>query len=814
MPWLLLGACGLAGMQAQALDVKLLARDGEGVERKPAAITTGVPFAKGAVTNVAKLAARVQGKAVPAQFLKTVPWEDGSVRWALMDLQAPVPAGGATEVVVSDGGGNPAPASPVQVTDTPDRLKVSTGPLAFTLNKAKFNLFESLLVDGKEQLTAAGRGLLLLKSGGATNYPFGGEVTAGAPTEVKVEQAGPLRVLVCAKGKFPGVHNDLLAYTVRITAYAGQKFLKVQVWLENNGALGYYFQDKPNPTVPEWFAFKGFAVDLGLAGGSDLAAACEGVATNGSLKVTQICLQGRKKAERPGLTINTYADLDYSITSRGAVLKKGDRTDGVVTLRGPSSALTVAVRDFWQNNEKSIEYDAGALRIWLWPTEGRWPRIDLERATWDGQPVPGTHETPATPKPIVGPYYLLAGSTHKGHEFILDFSGRSTSEAQAELCAPVRALPAAAYLAATEAAGLIAPVGVKSADDDCNAKLAAWERMGRSATDPTNSANIYLAQKVAIEDGGYGRCAADGFGWMDFGDLPLPSMGPVGLHYDWTRVVLLNALRYGDLRALTFGAQMARHRIDIDQHWSDRDLPYARTGQRESGFPCAHNKLLRWVPWGGRSWIGGAELYYMLTGEPKALECCQRTGEGLKALNPAGSIEGTALMCSSYASVYRLTGERRWIDDAVKLFTNSLQGRIANYGPFLHNPRAQFQSQDYLGEDMQYCYSLATFCDLHYESGSEAVFKLLKGACDQPFPESFFDAPIFLADLYGYVGWRTGDRALLDRAVESFADGFVESRCPPVFLPRNSTWTRTAAMQLQADQLFQVALWRMGAAGK
>jgi hypothetical protein len=308
--------------------------------------------------------------------------------------------------------------------------------------------------------------------------------------------------------------------------------------------------------------------------------------------------------------------------------------------------------------------------------------------------------------------------------------------------------------------------------------------------------------------------AADGFGWMDFGDIPLPGTGHIGLHYDWTLIVLLNAVRSGDLGAMKLGEQMARHRIDVDQYWSDRELPDVRTGQREGSFPAVHSRLLRWVPWGGRSWIAGVALHYMLTGEPKALECCRRTGEGLKALNPRGSIEGTAQMIASCCTMYRLTGEKKWVDDGVRLFTANLMPRVKNHGPFMHNPRGQFVSQDYLGEDMQYCYSLATFCELHHLSGNEELFKLLKESCATPFPDSFFDAPVFLADLYGYVAWKSGDKELLAKAVDSLADGFPESRCPPVFLPRNSTWTRTAAMTLRTDHLFQYAAWKMNPPAK
>jgi hypothetical protein len=67
---------------ASAAETKLTVEDFAKVERKGGTVTTGVPFAKGALKDVAKLSVSVGGKKIPAQFIAICPWDDGSVRWA------------------------------------------------------------------------------------------------------------------------------------------------------------------------------------------------------------------------------------------------------------------------------------------------------------------------------------------------------------------------------------------------------------------------------------------------------------------------------------------------------------------------------------------------------------------------------------------------------------------------------------------------------------------------------------------------------------------------------------------------------------
>ncbi|MHC4916190.1 MAG: exo-rhamnogalacturonan lyase family protein, partial [Planctomycetota bacterium] len=349
-----LAVCALAP-SLRAVEVKLEGAEAAKAARAPAVVTSGIPFARGVLKDVSRLSVKVDGKALPAQFAKTVPWDDGSVRWALMDAQVELPASGKVELTVTDSGGNPAPASPAKVAESADAVTVSTGPLVVVLGRKKPGLISSLKVDGKELLTSSGKGLVLVKAGG-------GEVLASPPAEVLVEHAGPMRVTVCLRGTFPGVHKGLLRYTARVSAFAGLKHVKVHLWLENHGA------DGQGKVKPEWFAFDGMAVDLGLELGEGMTARCEGVEGQGELKVLQLCLKGKKSPHF------TDRNLEYVISGPGGKSKKGERTDGIIELKGSAGKMTAGVRHFWQNCEKAIEVRGGSLRLWLWPTEGQWPR--------------------------------------------------------------------------------------------------------------------------------------------------------------------------------------------------------------------------------------------------------------------------------------------------------------------------------------------------------------------------------------------------------------------------------------------------------
>lgn len=159
--------------------------------------------------------------------------------------------------------------------------------------------------------------------------------------------------------------------------------------------------------------------------------------------------------------------------------------------------------------------------------------------------------------------------------------------------------------------------------------------------------------------------------------------------------------------------------------------------------------------------------------------------------------------------MYALTADRRWLDEALSLFTRHIVPVWQRQGPYLHNPADQFRGQGYAKEDIKYCYSIAMLCQLHHLTGDANVLKLLtEGAEGEYSSESFFEAPIFLSGLHAYVGWKTGSREQLARGAERFAEGFPESKCPPCYIPNNSTWSWQSAMYLRSGHILQTAFWK------
>ncbi len=801
--WLAALCVAAAAGAARGAEVRLTVGNDARAGRTGGIVTCGVPFARGVVRDLGRLSATCAGKATPAQFTLLAPWDDGSVRWALLDTQVDVPAAGGTELLVRDDRGNRAPEAPVKVTRTPGAVEISTGPMRLAVDTKRFTLLSSVQVGGKELIGPGGGGLVLHTADGK-------RVAAGPPETVRVEQAGPMRAVVMLRGKFPRVHDGLLGYTVRISAYAGRPAVKLRVWLENHGQHGYAPRDKPY--TAEWFAFDGLEVELGLSLGGAVTAECEGARATGKLKVLQICKPAKERHD----PAYGYANMAYAVTSGTRTLKQGDRTDGVVSLTGSGVKLTAAIRHFWQNYEKAIELDGDKLRLWLWPTEGQWPR------TFIGHACPGYATRQMHPLMKKG-LYNLPGSVHKGHEVMLDFSGRVPGETSAELSRPLFALASAEYYASTEAApGRFVPPRVRTGDAECDAKLDAWVRMTRSASDPQGASSIWRCRRDASKPG-YQWAYGYAYGWMDFGDLPVPGSGTVSLHYDWPYVMMVNLLRTGDLNCLRLATEMVRHRVEVDQQWSDRARPEYRGFQRV-GFTYAHFHCERFnysaQPSVRSTWLVGPILYYMLTGDAKTLECIRRAvtflpkewerifaSDDYYMRRIPGDMQTVARSIFAYCAMYDLTGEKQWLDRATRMFHRCVLAKAKNLGPHLHD-RNQIRSQGYTRDDVKYCYSIQAFCELHHHTDDPKVLALLRAGCDTEFPENFFDAPLFLADLNAYVALKTGKSDYLDRAVQHWIAAFPESKSPPVYLPANSQWSRRAAMILRTGHLLQYAHWK------
>ena len=185
-------------------------------------ITSGVPFPKGVLgadSNLRLLDAG--GNELPLQTRTLARWNDGSVKWALLDFQG-----------AADGRYTLEYGNEVKRRDTPPRLAVSetaegveviTGPLKVIVSKSRYGFPGEVWFDedkdgkfdSREKLSEAGAFFVRDLEGNAYS-------SAVRPDEVVLEEAGPLRAVVRISGGHARNGRRLFAYTTRLHLYAGQ----------------------------------------------------------------------------------------------------------------------------------------------------------------------------------------------------------------------------------------------------------------------------------------------------------------------------------------------------------------------------------------------------------------------------------------------------------------------------------------------------------------------------------------------------------------------------------------------------------------
>ena len=162
-------------------------------------------------------------------------------------------------------------------------------------------------------------------------------------------------------------------------------------------------------------------------------------------------------------------------------------------------------------------------------------------------------------------------------------------------------------------------------------------------------------------------------------------------------------------------------------------------------------------------------------------------------------------------ALYDLTAEKKYLGDAMTLFNKHIALQWKARGPHLINARSKSKYAE--AEARAYCYGIEALCRLHQQSGDKNLMKMLTEGCRKDFPEAFYDAPLYLAGLYAYVGHKTKNQDYMEEAIEAFLEGFPESQNPPCFFGSN-TWSQQSAMLMRSGLVLQYATWKSKTAGK
>lgn len=380
-----------------------------GIARSQDPVTVGVPIADSSgISSTSQLG--LAGATV-GQFRVLGRWPSGNIMWVLVDTQADLPAGGQNaSIFVTTGSGNFG--GPNLAVDNGSNITVNTGPAQFTIRKANFNLFDSVVVNGR-QLVSPGSSSGLVMMGpapgattcGVCNVPYA-SVNDPASTAV-IEENGPVRAAIWVSGSHVDTAGHAyMHYTVRMQFYKGKTYAKIQVILRN--------ADETMNTAGDFnSAFKGFAsyearITPALGSGrtfnigSDTATSVSGAfsgsenaylyqaysnnmewadwnITNCSPTVTGRCaasyIARTPTSGSSGSYTYTYAQDGYQIVHGSSVLLQGNHTkypQGWADLSDSSGAgIEVGVYQLAGYWPKSLQFVNGGseVRIGIWPDQ-------------------------------------------------------------------------------------------------------------------------------------------------------------------------------------------------------------------------------------------------------------------------------------------------------------------------------------------------------------------------------------------------------------------------------------------------------------
>ena len=276
-----------------------------------APVRSGVPFARGVLGSSAHLRLLDAGGAeVPLQARTLGRWDDGTVKWALLDFQTP--ASDPERTYTLEYGTEIARAehdTPLTVLDDDGAVTVDTGPLQIRFDRSRFAPFAAITRGGRPYLSGA---RVVLTDAAGNEY----RSTNGPAESLRVEEAGPLCCVVASEGTHrSGDGARLFRSIFRVYAYAGLPFVRIDHTFVNDDRAAF-------------------------------------------TSIASLVLQIDTPSGSPERTELRQTHADRAVVD-GTV--RSERLDG------RDGAGQVEVADFWQQYPKSLRTHTGGIEIGICP---------------------------------------------------------------------------------------------------------------------------------------------------------------------------------------------------------------------------------------------------------------------------------------------------------------------------------------------------------------------------------------------------------------------------------------------------------------
>ncbi|GAM10587.1 hypothetical protein OR1_02876 [Geobacter sp. OR-1] len=651
-----------------------------GIDRKHEFVRIGVPCPKGALLDTAGLqllSPENESQQLQSQILKK--WQDGSVKWLLIDFAATVPANSNRLYrLIEQNDSTKSELRPIQITKGSDHWRVSTGAAEFVIDIREYRPFRSIIVGNEELLTGDGS-FCLFGADGKNLKPI--------IETIEVESEGPIRSILRIEGRFESERRNSPRYVSRIHFFADSSYIQLEITLQNPGAAshpgGLWDLGDSGSLL-----FKEFSLvfPLNPSGTSRIhcspepdLSAFEFDVSSGGMRIYQESSGGHNWDSPVHRTRDGNVRLrfsGYEITRGGETVATGKRATPIVWYDNGDAGVSVAMPCFWQEFPKAFSIDKDDLKVEFFPGCS-----------------PDLHE--------------LQGGEQKTNSLCLDFA--ACPETLAWVRAPLIAVPSPET---SHNSGVFIDLPYLHGD--------------KNVTD--------LVDRFVTADDLYKkREVVDEYGWRNFGDLyadheavyhkgTTPFVSHYNNQYDGVGGTYRKFFATGDPKWGEIASALARHVQDIDSYHTDNDreeynrglfwhtdhyidagLSTHRSCSKEhlavkdprfcgggpaaehcyttglmyhyfqTGNPVFREAVIDQADWGLRSLSGPMTVLAVLKRSVGYIQKLRNAGNTLKTLFPKYPLtRGTGNVLTACLDAYEVSGDNRFISKAEELIRGAL----------------------------------------------------------------------------------------------------------------------------------------------
>lgn len=695
---------------AGSLEVPLYMKEQGGMKRTLEPVTSGVPLSKelNILNEDIFRIVNSEGDTVPAQFRVLSRYDGGvndatkPIRVVLADFQADADANTEAVYYLKDGGSGPGGAANFLASDNGGSISISTGKLTVSINKERFNLFDSVLLENGQKIvsTTPDDGIVVKVDGKIYS-----SYNPDSDLKAEIVENGPLRCVVKVKGYFrddngnkllPKIKSDAgyepvdtetrgLSYTVRLKAYKDKPYLKVEFTIENENKGWSYLAVDPvhNVYVDSCYLKTTLNLESGQ-GDVNFGGIFSGSSESGF---------GILQSEVSDGSTNSY-DWSWAIvdnTSQCSIpaARKGDKFDGFVDLSDSSGGVMVASRWFWQNYPIGVSANDNVLKMDIFPEPSALSAACL-------LPTAMTSDSK----------YRVLGGIWKTHELMYYFHS-GDSEFADEVTALKNRLVARCsdeHYASSGFMNTMVPEQLTTSymfkgddagpEESLQAAVDIYTKRYRAKFDSAYvddaSADKYslidLREKREVKFSS--EKYATWYGWLEFGDTPRGGgWGYSAQHYDWAYTALMGYLRFSDRKMLEIGEELVSHLADIivihenPRYFDIDDISPGDIKEYSGGHRYEADALMSFeenYSGSGSSgprkashfWTNGLLLQYYLTGEERYREAFELSVKHIENTYQSGPMadvhesRNQSRGIDALVNGYHLTGDRSRLDKA------------------------------------------------------------------------------------------------------------------------------------------------------